>query len=94
MTAATDVRHEPQRGRFVASFPEGDAELVYQLDERTMRVHHTGVPPALEGRGIASALVQALVDHARAQRLAIAPLCSYVRAWMSRHPEHADLIER
>jgi hypothetical protein len=57
-------------------------------------VHHTGVPTELEGRGIASALVQATVDHARANGLQIVPQCSYVQVWMKRHPEYADLIAR
>jgi predicted GNAT family acetyltransferase len=94
MSAPIDVRHVPDRHRFEAVVEGRVAELSYRPDGRTLRIHHTEVPEALEGRGIASALVQAAVDHARAEGLTIQPLCSYVRAWMQRHPEHADLVAR
>jgi hypothetical protein len=57
-----------------------------------MRMTHTGVPQALEGRGIAAALVGAALAHARAQGLRIRPQCSYVQVYMRRHPETQDLL--
>lgn len=86
------VAHAPSMNRFEARTPEGLCRLDYRLDGAVMNIHHTEVPPALEGRGIASALVQAAVEHARSHGLRIRPLCSYVSAWMRRHPEHADLL--
>jgi predicted GNAT family acetyltransferase len=52
-----------------------------------MRMHHTEVPAALAGRGIAGALVQAAFAHADAHGLRVEPWCSYVRTYMKRHPE-------
>jgi predicted GNAT family acetyltransferase len=86
------IRHDPQAGRFETVVDGLRCELDYRLDGRVMRIHHTGVHPGLEGRGIAAALVSAAVAHARAEGLGIQPLCSYVRAWLRRHPEHADLV--
>ena len=63
----------------------------YALDGRVMRMTHTGVPPALEGRGIAAALVAAALAHARAEGLKVDPQCSYVRAYMQRHPDTLQL---
>ncbi len=57
-----------------------------------MWMNHTGVPSALEGRGLASQLVAAAVAHAREQGLKVKPVCSYVAVWMRRHPEAADLL--
>jgi len=57
-----------------------------------MTIDHTGVPPALEGRGIAAALVQRAVADARAEKFKIAPLCSYVAAQFHRHKDWADLL--
>ena len=88
------IRHLPKQGRFEAIVDGLSCHLDYRLDGRLMRIHHTGVPPALEGRGIASALVQAAVEHVRAHDLRIQPLCSYVQTWFRRHPEHAVLIDR
>lgn len=93
MAASVDVRHLPPN-RFEAIVDGSRSRLDYRLDGTVMRIHHTEVPPEMEGRGIASALVQAAVAHARREGLSIQPLCSYVGAWMRRHPEHGDLLAR
>ena len=91
---APSVSHRPERGCFEAIVDGLSSRLDYRLDGDVMRIHHTEVPARLEGRGIAAALVQAAVDHARAHGLRIQPLCGYVGAWLRRHPEHADLVAR
>jgi predicted GNAT family acetyltransferase len=92
MANAPEVRHAPSSNRFEAIVDGRLCRLDYLLAGDVMRIHHTEVPRELEGRGIASALTQAAIDHARANGLAIQPLCGYVRAWLRRHPEHADLV--
>jgi hypothetical protein len=57
-----------------------------------MHMTHTEVPAELEGRGIAAALVAAAMAHAKANGLKVEPLCSYVRAYMRRHPEALALL--
>jgi predicted GNAT family acetyltransferase len=54
---------------------------------------HTGVPHQLEGKGVAAHLVRAALEHARRQQLRVVPLCSFVRAYLRRHPEFADLVD-
>ena len=44
-----------------------------------------------DGKGIAGALVAALIDDARKEGFKIEPSCSYVEAAFRRHPEWADL---
>ena len=68
------------------------ARCDYRLDGNGMRLVHTEVPPALEGRGIAAKLVAAALVHAREQGLSVIPVCSYVRTYMRRHPETAELL--
>ena len=53
---------------------------------------HTIVPPALEGRGIASQLISHALDDVRAQGLKIDPQCAFVAAYLSRHPKERDLL--
>lgn len=92
MTDLPPIEHDPARGRFQVRV-EGHANVCdYRRSGDTMQMVHTEVHPALEGRGIAAALVAAAVAHARAEGLRIVPLCSYVRTWLRRHPEHADLL--
>jgi hypothetical protein len=88
------ITHNSTLNRFEATVEGRLCVLDYLPQGIVLRVHHTGVPTELEGRGIASALVQAAVDHARSNGLQIVPQCSYVQVWMKRHPEYADLIAR
>ena len=94
MEAATPtVEHEPDRHRFVARFPQGDAELTYQtVATRTLDLTHTFVPAKLRGHGIAEALVRAALAYARQQSFRVIPTCPYVSRWLERHPEQRDLV--
>lgn len=64
----------------------------YHLDDGVMTMTHTLVPPALEGRGIAAALVAAALAHARTAGLRVRPACSYVARYMQRHRDTLDLL--
>lgn len=89
---AVTVEHDHAAGRFAAWVDGRRCELDYALDGRTMRVLHTGVPRALQGRGIAAELVRQALDEARRQGWQVQPLCSYVRSYMRRHPDTHDLL--
>jgi hypothetical protein len=86
------IEHHPERGRFQAVVEGRTCVADYRLADGVIAITHTEVPPPLEGRGIAGELVQALLDHARAQGLKVRPLCSYARAYMRRHPATASLL--
>jgi predicted GNAT family acetyltransferase len=64
----------------------------YRRSGDVMVIHHTGVPRALEGRGIASKLVRSAFDHARANQLRVVPQCSYVQTWLRRNPDAQSLV--
>ena len=76
-----DVTHKPETARFVSD----DAYLSYVRDDGSFDIQHTVVPRELEGQGIGSALVQAAVEHARAEGLRIVPTCSFAREWLAKH---------
>lgn len=87
------IQHAVAASRFEARVEGGLAQCAYRLDDNTMDIVHTEVPPQAEGRGIAAALVRAALAHARAKGLLVRPSCSYVRVYMRRHPDTADLLE-
>ena len=89
---AADVVHHPERACFELLVQGQPCRADYRLSGRTMIVHHTEVPRALEGQGLAAIVVQAVFDHAAAHALTVEPRCSYVRAWARRHPEVAPLL--
>lgn len=81
------------------------AENRYELvvDERTAFIDyleqpgvrvltHTEVPESLSGQGIGSALVLGSLELARDRGLRIVPLCSFVAAYIRRHPEWAEIV--
>jgi len=90
--AAPRIVHRPEASCFEAAYPEGLAVCVYRRQGDVLLFTHTEVPVALEGRGIAAALVQAALDWARAEGLRVRPLCSYVATYMRRHPQTQDLL--
>ena len=89
---SVSVTHNESLGRFEAHVDGAIAHTDYELEGEVMRLVHTEVPPRLEGRGLASRIVRAALAYARSRRLRVAPACSYVRGYMSRHPETHDLL--
>lgn len=86
------VTHRPELNTFEAIVDGRRCVADYRLSGRTLTLHHTFVDPALEGRGIAAKLVVAALTWARSQHFTVNPACSYVRVYMARHPEWADLM--
>ena len=77
--------------RFLIATPDGDAFIQYRRREDRLVLIHTEVPPALEGRGLATALVEAALAHAEEHHLTIVPVCPLVKGWLQRH---ADVAQR
>lgn len=91
------IEHDAEAGCFSTTIDGQLAEANYRLQPSAagpvMHLVHTGVPPALQGQGIAARLVAAALDHARSQGWRVRPVCSYVQLYMQRHPETRDLLE-
>ena len=64
----------------------------YHLVGDVMRIHHTEVPAALEGRGIAGRIVRVALQYAEANGLEVEPWCGFVREYMRRHPDTRRLL--
>jgi len=91
---ALEVTHNAARRRFEATVDRLLCRCDYRMHGSTMMLVHTEVPPQLEGRGFASMLVRAAFDYARENGLEVLPVCSYVSAWVRRHPEVEPLLAR
>lgn len=53
---------------------------------------HTEVPRELEGQGIGSSLVQAVLKDIEAKDLTLVPLCPFVAGYIKDHPEWKKLV--
>ena len=91
-TPSIDIIHNTAASRFEATVDGHLCVADYRLDGTLMHMTHTVVPRAVEGRGIAAALVSAALAWARSQGLRVNPQCSYVRLYMQRHRETQDLL--
>ena len=65
----------------------------YRIHDGKYLIPHVEAEPPLRGTGTSGRLMQAIVEHARSNKLAIVPRCSYARAWFQRHPEAADVLD-
>jgi hypothetical protein len=84
------VDHDAEAQRFSTVVNGQRAVLDYQVSNRVMTITHTGVPPAIAGRGIAAELMHAAVEAAGAAGWTVNPVCSYAAAYMRRHPDGSE----
>ena len=92
VNTSVEIRHNAAARRFEATIDKLLCRCDYRMHGGTMMLVHTEVPPQLEGRGFASMLVRAAFDHARKNGLDVLPVCSFVSAWVRRHPEVEPLL--
>jgi uncharacterized protein len=85
------VVEDPAKRRY--ELVDGD-EVVGRIDYRArdgaLAFVHTEVEPKRQGLG--AELVQGALDDLRARGLHVVPVCPFVRAYIRRHPEYADLV--
>jgi predicted GNAT family acetyltransferase len=89
-----EVAHDEAGRRFVVMIDGHLAHADYQLDGERMICTHTFVPPELRGHGLAEHLVRAALAEARQRGWRVVPACSYVAAFIERHREFHDLLEK
>jgi len=65
---------------------------VYRERESTRIFTHTVVAPEFAGRGVGSALARGALDLARAEGKGVVPLCPFIKGWIEKNPDYADLV--
>ena len=81
-------RYEISVGGEIAGF----AEYELSSDRRTITFVHTVVEDAFEGQGVGSRLARGALDDARARGLRVVAQCPFIRGWIDKHPDYADLL--
>jgi predicted GNAT family acetyltransferase len=79
-------RYEAQLGDTLAGF------LRYRERDGEIVLIHTETLDGFEGRGVASAVAQFALDDVRARGAKAVALCPFVRGWLTKHPEYADVV--
>jgi uncharacterized protein len=86
------VRDNTARSRFELDADGATAFLNYRLTGNVITLNHTETPVGARRRGIASRLVDGVLQEARMRGLKIVPRCPFVTAYLTKHPEYRDLV--
>jgi predicted GNAT family acetyltransferase len=87
------VSNDPEADRY--EIKDGDQVLgiaAYQRRGDTLVMTHTEVDSSSEHSGLGGTLVKAALDDIRSHGQKIVPLCPFVKGWIDRHPDYADLV--
>jgi len=68
------------------------AATYYKLADGIITFIHTEVPPELGGKGVGSKLIRGALDQVRADGLKVIAQCPFVKAFIEKHAEYADLL--
>lgn len=90
--ADVEVTDNTERHRFEVNLEGETAFAEYRLRTGGVVLPHTVVPPAFEGRGVASALARFAFDYARDHGLKVIPSCPFIAGWVKKHPEQHDIV--
>jgi predicted GNAT family acetyltransferase len=87
-----EIRHNESSHRFEAGHAPHLARLDYHLSRHSVDMLHVEVPEEYQGQGLAGKLVSTALNWARQKGLNVIPSCPYVKVYIKKHPEFADLI--
>ncbi len=88
----SDVIDNRAESRFELEVDGHVGFAAYEIDGDVITFTHTIVPDALQGRGVASRLIGGALKAARERKLRVVPQCSFVAAYIDKHPETQDLV--
>lgn len=97
-TPADDLRvvRDDDAGRYeLREGADGDPLAVaafVQAEEGVLALTHTETRPDRSGEGLATRLVEGLLDDVRERGLKVQPACAFVAAYVREHPDVQDLV--
>ncbi len=89
---APELTDNTARSRYEYAADGAVSFIDYRRSPGVVALTHAEVPPALEGRGVGSRMVRAVLDAIRPSGDKVVPACSFVAAFIRRHPEYQDLV--
>lgn len=88
-----DVVDNKAEHRFELRIEGHLAAAYYKRADSVITFVHTEVPPELGGKGVGSKLVKGALDRVRAEGLKVIAECPFVKGWVEKHPDYADLLK-
>lgn len=94
MDQALAIVNNEKEQQFQVWVGEEKAFLEYRLYKGDIALMHTEVPDSLAGKGIASALAEYALNHARDHKIPVMVYCPFVSSYLKKHPEYQDLVDK
>lgn len=90
----TQVTNNASHSRFEIRVEDGELAgyAHYAAGNGVRDFNHTVVHDGFEGQGIGGKLARAALDQTRADGLTVVATCPFVKGWIEKHPEYADLL--
>jgi predicted GNAT family acetyltransferase len=87
------VSNNPAHQRYELKVDGHIAATYYKIADGVITFIHTEVPPELGGKGIGSRLIRGALDQVRADGLKVIAECQFVKGYIEKHPEDANLLK-
>ena len=79
--------------QFEMEVDDHKAIIAYQENRFTITLLHTEVPPELEGRGVATAIIEKTLTYIEKNHLRLIPLCPFIITYIKRHPQWKMILD-
>ena len=91
---SANVVHKPENSRFEIYLEDERIGLMdYEQVDSEIRLTHTEVDPAHQGKNMAAILLRDSLDVIRMDNMGkVVPVCPYTVKYMEKHPETQDLL--
>ena len=87
-----DITHNERANSFETTINGKTGYISYQDQGERLVYDHTIVPSELGGQGVGSALVKHALNYAEAENKKVVPQCSFVAAYINKHPDYQHLL--
>jgi predicted GNAT family acetyltransferase len=89
----TEIVNNTAKHRYELAVDGHIAATYYSIADGVITFIHTEVPSELGGKGIGSKLIKCALDQVRADGLKVIAQCPFVKAYIDKHPDYADLLK-
>ena len=92
--APVTVDKQPDKFTIAVDGKAGQGLTAYEDHENQRVFPHTEVDDTYEGRGLATIVIGEALARTKAEGLRIVPMCPTVAAFVEKHSEYADIVDR
>ena len=89
----TDIVNNTAKHRYELAVDGHIAATYYEIADGVITFVHTEVPPELGGKGVGSKLIKGALDQVRTDGLKVIAQCPFVKGWIDKHADYADLLK-